>query len=48
MITVRKLLTSAVIAALLVLVAVGAMDHTPIVIGHRGMSGYRPGHTLAA
>jgi glycerophosphoryl diester phosphodiesterase len=48
MITVKKLLTSAVIAALLVPVAVGAINHTPIVIGHRGMSGDCPEHTLAA
>ena len=48
MITMKKLLMSALIAAMLVPVAVGAMDHTPIVIGHRGASGYRPEHTLAA
>jgi glycerophosphoryl diester phosphodiesterase len=33
---------------MLVPVAVGAMAHSPIVIGHRGASGYRPEHTLAA
>ncbi len=48
MFTTKKLLASALITAMLVPVAAGAMDHPPIVIGHRGGSGYRPEHTLAS
>jgi glycerophosphoryl diester phosphodiesterase len=48
MVTMKKLLASALVAATLVPVAAGAMAHAPIVIGHRGASGYRPEHTLAA
>ena len=33
---------------LLVLSASAAVDHRPIIIGHRGASGYRPEHTLAS
>jgi glycerophosphoryl diester phosphodiesterase len=48
MLTMKKLLASALVATMLVPVAAGAMAHTPIVIGHRGASGYHPEHTLAA
>jgi glycerophosphoryl diester phosphodiesterase len=48
MFTMKKLLASALVAAMLVPVAANAVVRTPIVIGHRGASGYRPEHTLAA
>jgi hypothetical protein len=35
MFTTKKLLASALITAMLVPVAAGALDHPPIVIGHR-------------
>jgi glycerophosphoryl diester phosphodiesterase len=48
MFTTKKLLASASITAMLVPVAAGAMNHPPIVLGHRGGSGYRPEHTVAS
>jgi glycerophosphoryl diester phosphodiesterase len=48
MFTLKTLLALALLAAMLVPVAVGAVARTTIVIGHRGASGYRPEHTLAA
>src|SRR5688572_15093190 len=48
MFTLKTLLASALLAAMLVPVAAGAVARTTIVIGHRGASGYRPEHTLAA
>jgi glycerophosphoryl diester phosphodiesterase len=49
MFTAKKLVALAVLAALLVPLTTTATPHTrTIVIGHRGASGYRPEHTLAA
>ncbi len=44
----RSLLTRIFLAALALAVAAPAMADTPIIIAHRGASGERPEHTLAA
>lgn len=48
MVSIKKLVAPALLAAALLPSVAAAKSPSPIVIGHRGASGHRPEHTLAA